>query len=539
MATPVSSVPEFCAAIARSKLLSEADVMKVREKWTAAAGANDSDLDGFRKLIVRENYLTEYQAALIQRGRSEGFAIGEYVILDRIGSGQTAGVYKAIHNSGQLVALKVLPASKAKDQHTLNRFEREGRLLTQLEHPNTVRAYQVGRVGGVHFIAMEHLEGETLDQILERRKKLPSGEAVRLILQALEGLQHLHEKRMIHRDLKPMNLMVTPATKGDTLSATLKILDIGLGRELFDENSPATQDLHLTGEGALLGTPDYLAPEQARDARATDIRADIYSLGCALYHLLAGRTPFVEKNIMAQMVKHATEKPQPVSNFAPEVPFALAKALEKLLEKKPEDRPMTPSDAAALLKPFLPSNATRAESTAVVPAYRQWLESESAMELPSELKSALLKPAAPPVARALPMPVPLPAALPEDTAPLRPVATKAKPAADSKPVAKPAAPPPLAAKVTYPAPVAPPIPAPAPQFINVELVDLPRTNERDDEKDEDEEEEEEDRPLYRLDRRDWLMLGLGGFAMLFAIVVGFGLTRLTAPSSTAPTDAKP
>ena len=527
MATPVSSVPEFCAAIARSKLLSEPDVMKLRERWTAEFPAKDADLDGFRKFAVRERYLTDYQAALIQRGRSEGFAIGEYVILDRIGSGQTAGVYKAIHKSGQLVALKVLPSSKAKDQRTLSRFEREGRLLTQLEHPNTVRAYQVGRVGGVHFIAMEHLEGETLDQILERRKKLPPGEAVRLILQALEGLQHLHEKRMIHRDLKPMNLMVTPVTKADTLSGTLKILDIGLGRELFDESSPATQDLHLTGEGALLGTPDYLAPEQARDARATDIRADIYSLGCALYHLLAGRTPFVEKNIMAQMVKHATEKPQPVSNFAPEVPFALARALEKLLEKKPEDRPQTPIEAAALLKPFLPSNATQAESTTVMPAYRQWLESESAMELPSEIKSALLKPSGPPVA------------VQAGPAPMRPVAAKPKPATDSKPAAKPTAPPapqPLAVKVTYPPPAAPPAPAPAPQFINVELVNTPRPSVRDDEEDED---EEDDRPLYQLDRRDWLMLGLGGFAMLLAIVLGFGLTRLTAPSAAAATETKP
>ena len=306
MATPVSSVPEYCAAIGRSRLLNEPDLQEARRRWTAELKASDADVDGFRKFLVREKFLTEYQAALILRGRAEGFVVGDYVILERIGSGQSAGVYKAIHTSGQVVALKVLPGSKARDPNSLNRFQREGRLLTQLDHPNTVRAFQVGQGGGVHFIVMEFLEGETLDTVLERRKKLPAAEAVRLVHQAFHGLQHLHDKKMVHRDLKPANLMLTPPPKADTLGSTVKILDIGLGRELFDEASPVTQDLHLTSEGALLGTPDYLSPEQARDARTSDIRADIYSLGCVLYHLLAGRTPFADKNVMTQMVKHAT-----------------------------------------------------------------------------------------------------------------------------------------------------------------------------------------------------------------------------------------
>src|SRR5262249_54649625 len=154
-----------------------------------------------------------------------------------------------------------------------------------------------GEAKGLHYLVMEHLEGETLEDVLQRRKRLAPNEAVRLIHQALVGLEHIHEQGMVHRDLKPANLMLVPAPgRGEpdnTLRATVKILDIGLGRELFDENAPqAQQNTELTGEGVLLGTPDYLAPEQARDPRTIDIRADIYSLGCVLYHALAGQSPF-------------------------------------------------------------------------------------------------------------------------------------------------------------------------------------------------------------------------------------------------------
>lgn len=511
MATPVSSVPEYCAAIGRSKLLSEPDLQQARRKWTADPKASDTDTDGFRKFLVREKFLTEYQAALIQRGRAEGFVVGDYVILDRIGSGQTAGVYKALHNSGQVVALKVLPGSKARDSNSLNRFQREGRLLTQLDHPNAVRAFQVGQGGGVHFIVMEHLEGETLDAVLERRKKLPPAEAVRVVHQALQGLQHLHERRMVHRDLKPANLMLTPPPKADTLACTVKILDIGLGRELFDEASPVTQDLHLTTEGALLGTPDYLSPEQARDARTSDIRADIYSVGCVLYHLLAGRPPFIEKNVMAQMVKHATTPPQPVRELVPEVPPGVSAAVDKLLMKKPDDRPQTPAEAAELLAAYLPQQAKRAEAAAVLPAYKEWLESESAMEMPAEVlkATAAVMPGATPA-------LPLPAAVPP---PAVVVAKRPQPAPDSKPLAKPTARPVAAPVAAAVAPPPPPYPLPAAE-INVELVTFPERAEEDDEDD-------EPRGMLDLDRRDWVMLGVGGFLMLLAIGLGYLVTLLT------------
>ncbi len=498
MATPVASVPEYCAAIGRSKLLSDTALRDVRARWKADPKASDADVEGFRKFLIREKVLTEYQAALIQRGRAEGFLLGEYVILDRIGSGQSAGVYKARHTSGQVVALKVLPGSKAKEPNTLTRFQREGRLLTQLDHPNAVRAFQVGQGGGAHFIVMEYLEGETLDAVLERRKKLPVAEAVRLVHQAFLGLQHLHERRMVHRDMKPTNLMLIPPPKADTLGSTVKILDIGLGRELFDEASPLTQDIHLTTEGALLGTPDYMSPEQARDARSSDIRADIYSLGCVLYHLLAGRPPFTDKNVMAQMVKHATAPVTPVRELVPEVSLGLSAAVDELLAKKPDDRPQTPAEAADLIAPFLAPAGDRPEAGSVLPAYKEWLESESAMEMPADLMKAVIA-ATPPVAIPAPL-VATPVATP-------PMARRAQPAPKSKPLAAPV----IAA-------------APPPAEINVELVTMPDPRRGED--DGDDEDEDEPRGLLDLDRRDWIMLGGGGFMMLLAIGIGYAVTRL-------------
>ena len=524
MATPAATVTEYCAALGKSKLVREDEAAGIRADWERETRGAEGDVDSFRKFLVKKQFLTAYQATLIQRGRSEGFHLGGYIILDRIGSGQTAGVYKAVHTSGQVVALKVLPSSKSREQHALNRFQREGRLLTQLDHPNVVRAFQLGQAGGANFIVMEHLDGETLDEVLTRRKKLPAPEAVRVVYQALLGLQHLSDKRMVHRDLKPANLMVAPTpgipvnSKLDsTLEATIKILDIGLGRETFDEDSPATQDLQLTGEGALLGTPDYLAPEQARDARSADVRADIYSLGCVLFHLIAGRPPFQDRNVMAQMVKHATEKPPVLAELVPGIPSALSAAVAKLIEKKPADRPQTPKEAAELIKPFLPERAANAAKVPVLPAYQQWLESESAFELPIEARVAMTAatkphPAHPPLPARAAVAEPIPAA---------PV--KAKSATEVKPVAAAIARSevPTSKPKSQPHPVLPAVvPAPMPRLpdeINVELVTLPPAAPP--------VEEEEPRSPLELGRRDFVLLGAGSLGVLLAMGVGYGLSR--------------
>ncbi|HVL12870.1 MAG TPA: protein kinase, partial [Gemmata sp.] len=173
MATPTATVRDYCTLLAKSKLLPTEQVEGLAKRWRDETRGTDAQVDEFRKYLTSRRFLTDWQAQMVQRGRADGFFVGGYKILDRVGKGQMGGVYKAVHSLGQIVALKILPASRARDAHVLGRFQREARLLTQLDHPNVVRAFHVGEAGGVHFIVMEYLEGETLDEVLARRKRLP------------------------------------------------------------------------------------------------------------------------------------------------------------------------------------------------------------------------------------------------------------------------------------------------------------------------------------------------------------------------------
>ena len=225
------SVQNVYGLLLRSKLLSLEDARKMYDRWTAEAKDAAANPGRFAKWMVANHYVTEYQASLLARGHADCFYLNQYKVLDKLGTGRMAGVFKALHPLGQVVAIKVLPPSKAKDAHLLARFQREARLALRLKHPNVVRTFQVGEALGLNYLVMEHLEGETLDEVLARRGKLPPAEAVRLVHQALLGLQHIHEQGLVHRDLKPGNLMLVPGQapgQADvTLRSTVKILDIG------------------------------------------------------------------------------------------------------------------------------------------------------------------------------------------------------------------------------------------------------------------------------------------------------------------------
>ncbi|HEY8503206.1 MAG TPA: serine/threonine-protein kinase [Gemmataceae bacterium] len=472
------TVANFCELAVRGRLISADEAKRIYARWQEEGGERADHLDEFRRFVVAQGVLTEYQAGLLMRGHTDGLFLDPYRIADRLGRGRMAGVYRAVHPLGQVVAIKVLPASRARDPNLLARFRREARLAAQLDHPNVVRTFHVGQAGGAHFIVMEYLEGETLEEVLARRQRLPAPEAARLVCQALAGLQHIREKGMVHRDLKPANLMLVPASPGrgagdTTLHATVKVLDIGLGRALFDEDVGVER---LTSDGTLLGTPDYLAPEQARDAHAADIRADIYSLGCVLYHLLTGRPPFPDTNVLSSARRHAREVPRPLSDFLPEVPEGLEEVLGGMLAKHPARRYPTPARAARALRAFAEagSPASAPAAPAVLPAYRQWLQAQAVPKEP--------------------------------------------PAADSVPVGrlKPAPAP------RQPGAAAPTSTAPAEPDYGVELVPvLPRVSDA-------------DRPLTELSRRDAIMLATGGGAVLLAIVAGWGLSRLLRRDLPAP-----
>jgi serine/threonine protein kinase len=292
------------------------------------------------------------------RGRTDRIFLNEYKLTDRIGAGRMAGVYKAIDAQGKVVAVKVLPPSKAKDRQALGRFHREARLALRFNHPNVIRTFTQGEADGLHYIVMEYLDGETLDEVLKRRGKLPPAEAVRVIHQALKGLQCLHEEGVVHRDLKPANLMLvpglTPGRPDDTFPATVKILDVGLGRAFFDEGPPTgAKPFDLTASGEVIGTPDYMAPEQAHNAHGADVRADIYSLGCVFYHALAGQPPFPTVNLIQHLLRPTSEPARRLKDLNVPVPDELQHIIDMMMAKDPALRYPTPDRAARALAAFL------------------------------------------------------------------------------------------------------------------------------------------------------------------------------------------
>jgi eukaryotic-like serine/threonine-protein kinase len=376
-----SNAREFLPLLVQSRLFDQESAQAAFDQWQASAGSPTDSSSDWRRWLVEQKLITEYQSSLLGRGHTEGHFLGQYKILDRIGRGRMAGVYRASDAGGDHVAIKVLPPSKAKDPVLLARFQREARLAERLDHPNVVRTRDVGAVDGFNFLVMEYLEGETLDLVLQRRGSLGVHEANDLLEQALRGLQHVHEKGMVHRDIKPANMMLVYTAgyqnAGDTTGATLKLVDFGLSRAIDEVPPPeSAQDVNLTVAGALLGTPDYVAPEQARDARSADIRADIYSLGCVGYHLLSGHPPFPDKNAIRQMVRHATEPPVPLDLVRPETPAYLRGVIERMLAKNPADRFATPGEALNAMESLAfetrtlqstPSRADSSDSTKLLP----------------------------------------------------------------------------------------------------------------------------------------------------------------------------
>src|SRR5262249_45859638 len=220
------AVETLCDHLTRSRLLAPHEVEAARRRWEDLAGDVGPSTSQFTRWLIRENLITEYQASLLSKGLVDDFFLNDYKILERVGRGRMAGVYRAVRSDGQIVAVKVLPPSRARIPALFGRFQREARLSLQFNHPNVVRAFDVGETKGLHYLVMEFLDGETAEEMLLRRRQLTAIEGAHIIRQAMLGLQHLHENDVVHRDLKPANLMLVPTVRGDRdnlLGTTVKI----------------------------------------------------------------------------------------------------------------------------------------------------------------------------------------------------------------------------------------------------------------------------------------------------------------------------
>jgi serine/threonine protein kinase len=295
--------------------------------------------------LVDAGLLSTFQSEQLLQGKWRGFTIGKYRVLERLGSGGMGSVYLCEHvQMHRRVAVKVLPIAKAQDPAALGRFYREARAAGLLDHPNLVRAHDIDQDGELHYLVMDYVDGVNLQRLVTRRNGLlPVARACHYVHQALQGLNHAWHSGLIHRDLKPANILLDR-------SGTIRILDLGLARFYEDHQDLLTLKYD---DNNVLGTADYVSPEQAHDSHDVDIRTDIYSLGATFYFCLTGQTLFPEGKVAQKLIWHQTREPKPVRALRPEVPAELEAIITKMLAKDREERYQTPAEALEALEPWV------------------------------------------------------------------------------------------------------------------------------------------------------------------------------------------
>jgi serine/threonine protein kinase len=294
--------------------------------------------------LVAEGLLTHFQRDQLLRGKWRGFTLGKYRLLERLGRGGMSSVFLAEHViMHRLVALKVLPEHLGTEPSAVPRFHREARAVAVLDHPNIIRAHDVDCEGRVHFLVMEFVDGVSLQTLVEGSGALEPIRACHYVYQAASGLHSMHQAGVIHRDVKPGNILVDR-------QGTVKLLDLGLARFSHDHQDKLTRDL---GNEVLMGTADYLAPEQGFNSHQVDARADIYGLGATLYFVLAGQAPFEGRSVPQKLLGHQFEDPPPLTSLCPGMPAELAAVVTRMMAKQPADRYQSAAEVAAALTPWV------------------------------------------------------------------------------------------------------------------------------------------------------------------------------------------
>jgi len=338
---------KFLAVLRRSRLIAE-DRLKALLKALHDRGLPVDDARAIAKGLVRRGELTRWQAEKLLEGKYNGFWLGDYRVLGLLGEGGMGSVFLAEHSLlKRQCAVKVLPAKRVKDATYLPRFIREAQAAAALDHPNIVRAYDVDHTvvneQQIHYLAMEYVKGRNVDAVIKDGGPLDLQTATEIARQAANGLAHAHEAALVHRDIKPSNLLLNE-------HGIVKILDLGLAKS-FDEDEEAS--LTVAHNQGLLGTADYLSPEQAVDSHAVDHRSDIYSLGCTLYCMLTGHPPFTKGTVAQRIAAHRLDSPPPIRRDRPEVPADLVEIVDKMMAKDPTDRFQTAQEVAQQLDAWL------------------------------------------------------------------------------------------------------------------------------------------------------------------------------------------
>ena len=326
-ATHPTTCESFLELTSRSGLIASDQLAACVDRFRGAGEWSDEP-KRLATLLVRDSMLTYFQAEQLLQGRHRGFSMGKYRLLERLGSGGMGSVFLADHASThEVVALKILPRSNAGKPTVTERFQREARAAVALKHTNVVRVHSLEQDADIRFLVMEYVEGQDLRQLVGRFGPLDPLRAANYIRQAAEGLQHVHDAGLIHRDVKPANLLLNRA-------GTVKLLDLGLARFVDDEDELTKRQ----GEGTVLGTADYLSPEQAIDSHEVDQRTDIYSLGATFYYLLTGQSPVPSVPVPQKLICIQTQPHKPIREINPKVPAELAAVVDRMMAKAPAQR---------------------------------------------------------------------------------------------------------------------------------------------------------------------------------------------------------
>ena len=350
MAEP--SAKSFLKILERSGIVAEDRLKNALQELSKRANGKPIQVDDLTAHLIRAGLLTKWHCDKLLAGKYKGFFLGKYKLLGHLGTGGMSSVYLAEHKlSGQKRAIKVLPKKKVSDKSYLDRFYREGKAAASLNHPNIVRIYDICNAGDTHYMVMEWVDGIDLYELVKKDGPLSFQDSIKYVMQAAEGLSHAHQKNLVHRDIKPANLLLAR-------DGAIKILDLGLA--LMREE---TESLTVLYNEKVMGTADYLAPEQAVNSHEVDLRADIYSLGCTFYYLLTGHPPFPEGTLAQRIAMHQTRDPAPITDSRQDCPAALVEIVGQMMKKDVAERPQNSHEVIELLEAYGESGEAPSEST--------------------------------------------------------------------------------------------------------------------------------------------------------------------------------